>query len=355
MIGVDLFAGAGGMSLGAQMAGVEVKLAIEIDKHAAASYKHNHPDSKVIVKDISKVRKINVPKDGCETVLFGGPPCQGFSTSNQRTRTKENKNNWMFQEFLRFVVTWKPDWVVFENVKGIVETESGIFKDQVINGLEVAGYTTSSGVLCASDFGVPQVRQRFFIIASKHGVTVDLPKPTHEKPITVAEAIFDLPELQNGASSDYLAYESNACSEYVKNMRTKTGGCFNHLITRNAPHIIKRYSYIPQGGNWENIPKHLMKNYADRTRCHTGIYRRLCSNEPSVVIGNYRKNMLVHPTQDRGLSVREAARIQSFPDDYVFQGSIGFQQQQVGNAVPPVLAKAVFTELCDLRGVNNGR
>jgi DNA (cytosine-5)-methyltransferase 1 len=116
----------------------------------------------------------------------------------------------------------------------------------------------------------------------------------------------------------------------------------NHLVTRNADFILERYRFVPPGGNWEDIPIRLMKNYADRDRCHTGIYHRLRLDEPSKVIGNYRKNMVIHPSQNRGLSVREAARLQSFPDSFVFKGSIGFQQEQVGNAVPPLLAKAVF-------------
>jgi DNA (cytosine-5)-methyltransferase 1 len=128
-------------------------------------------------------------------------------------------------------------------------------------------------------------------------------------------------------------------------MRNNQSGCLNHLVTRNSELVIERYKYIPQGGNWEHIPEHLMKNYKDKSRCHTGIYRRLDNNKPSVVIGNYRKNMLIHPTQNRGLSVREAARLQSFPDSFVFKGSIGFQQQQVGNAVPPLLAKALFSSI----------
>lgn len=119
----------------------------------------------------------------------------------------------------------------------------------------------------------------------------------------------------------------------------------NNLVTKSSPEIIKRYRYVPQGGNWQNIPENLMNNYKDTTRCHTGIYHRLKEDEPSVVLGNFRKNMLIHPQQDRGLSVREAARLQSFPDWYEFVGSIGFQQQQVGNAVPPLLAKAVFTAI----------
>ena len=116
----------------------------------------------------------------------------------------------------------------------------------------------------------------------------------------------------------------------------------------NSTEIIERYTHIPQGGNWENIPKDLMKNYKDVSRCHTGIYRRLTDTMPSVTIGNYRKSMLIHPWYDRGLSVREAARLQSFPDEFHFYGSIGFQQQQVGNAVPPLLAEAVFLNLRNL-------
>lgn len=345
IVGLDVFSGAGGMSLGAKMAGVDVQLAIEKDPHAAATYAHNHPGTNVLAADISKIRKINIPKKDKITVLFGGPPCQGFSTSNQQNRNAENETNWLFKEFIRVVKLWKPDWVVFENVKGIIETEGGLFKDKVLRTLERAGYKTSHGLLNAKDFGVPQDRTRFFIIASKHGISVEMPKPTAKKPVSVSQALDDLPNLENGASNDYLCYPKKAGTKYAKSMRNGHKGCRNHLVTANAPYVIKRYKHVPQGGNWEEIPKRLMKNYADRTRCHTGIYRRLREDQPSVVIGNYRKNMLIHPTEDRGLSVREAARLQSFPDWYKFEGSIGFQQQQVGNAVPPLLAKAVFEKL----------
>ena len=147
-----------------------------------------------------------------------------------------------------------------------------------------------------------------------------------------------------------MKYRTAPKSDYAKSLRGNLTECSNHLVTRNNANILKRYQHIPEGGNWENIPVRLMKNYANRTRCHEWIYRRLSIDEPSVVIGNYRKNMLIHPTQNRGLSVREAARLQSFPDTFAFQGSIGLQQQQVGNAVPPLLAKAVFNAILHATG-----
>ena len=251
----------------------------------------------------------------------------------------------MFKEFVRVARTLKPDWIIFENVKGILETEKGKFLEEISNSFSDLGYTISYDVLKASDFGIPQNRSRFFLIGSLHGVNVKLPKQKYRKKVTVSEAIQDLPTLKNGAAIDWLEYGAKANSSYAKKMRGTLKGTGNHLVTKNAAHIVSRFLHVPQGGNWENIPEHLMANYADRSRCHTGIYHRISLDKPSVVIGNYRKNMLIHPTEHRGLSVREASRLQSFPDWFVFKGSIGFQQQQVGNAVPPLLAKAVFQSI----------
>ncbi|WP_421847258.1 DNA cytosine methyltransferase [Marinomonas sp.] len=347
MIGIDLFSGAGGMSLGARRAGIDVQQVVEADKHAAATYFANHqPKYGIFVDDIRKFEPQKIQnRDNEGLIVFGGPPCQGFSTSNQRTRSLDNEKNWLFQEFVRSVKVYRPDWFVFENVRGIIETEGGIFVDQIIEQFQLLGYTVSVDLLHATDFGVPQRRARFFIVGSLHGKTYTFPEASHKKPITVSQAISDLPTLSNGASTCYLNYTSKATNRYAKSMRKGMNGCSNHLVTRNGEIIIERYKQIPQGGNWENIPDHLMENYADKSRCHTGIYRRLELDKPSVVIGNYRKNMLIHPTENRGLSVREAARLQSFPDEFVFKGSIGFQQQQVGNAVPPLLAKSLFRSL----------
>lgn len=342
MIGIDLFAGAGGMSLGAVQAGIEVRLAVEADCHAAATYAANFPLVTVVTADLRRIIGIALGKRRGATILFGGPPCQGFSTSNQRTRTARNRQNWLFREFLRIAKVWEPDWVVFENVKGVLETNGGVFFRRTLTSLESLGYTVTHAVLDATDFGVPQRRMRVFAVGSRRGIAFEFPDPTVSKPVTVKEAIGDLPKLRNGDSFDWLPYRRAPLSAYGRGMRGSRKGCSCHHVTSSAPPILDRYRHVPRGGNWEDIPAALMENYKDRSRCHTGIYHRLREDTPSIVIGNYRKNMLIHPTQDRGLSVREAARIQSFPDGFRFLGSIGFQQQQVGNAVPPLLAKAVF-------------
>lgn len=347
MQGVDLFSGAGGMSIGATMSGINVRYAIGIDKHAAETFSLNHKKTQLLNQDIRKVNATHFKglKKKVPTILFGGPPCQGFSTSNQKNRDMNNANNWLYREYIRLVQEVRPDWIVFENVKGLIETENGFFLDAVLNGFKRLGYATSHFVLNSVDFGIPQRRNRLFIIGSLHGTEVAAPKPTIKKYRTVKDAIHDLPVLENGEAPDLVAYATSARTPYAKSMRGNLRACRNNVVTTSAPHIVERYSHIPQGGNWEDIPKCLMSNYSDVSRCHTGIYRRLKEDEPSVVIGNFRKNMLVHPWKNRGLSVREAARLQSVPDWFQFAGSIGFQQQQVGNLVPPLLAKAVFEKI----------
>lgn len=340
--------------MGAVKAGIDVKAAVEADIYAAQTHAHNNRTTKVFADDIVKFDKNqlkaidNAPGDKIR-ILFGGPPCQGFSTSNIRGRRLDNPTNWLFREYLRIVKTWMPDWVIIENVKGLIDTQKGFFLDHIKSELSDSGYTVYHWVLNSADFGVPQRRNRLFIIGSRHGITLVKPKPVLSKYLTVKEATADLPDLENGAEKSIRPYKCEAKSLYAEQLRGGRKYCANHLVTKNASIVIERYKYIPQGGNWQYIPDELMTNYKDKNNCHTGIYYRLKDNEPSVVLGNYRKNMLIHPNQHRGLSVREAARLQSFPDSYEFFGSIGFQQQQVANAVPPLLAQKIFVTIM---GVN---
>lgn len=346
MVGFEVFAGAGGMSTGASMAGVNVKLAVDIDKDATETFRYNHPEALVINSDIRAINKEYIPvKKNEQLVLFGGPPCQGFSKSNHKTRNKENPNNWLYKEFIRLTKIYRPDWIVIENVRGMVETERGLFLEMILNNLEKAGYVVRYKILNALNFGVPQNRERLFIIGSLHNENYIFPERIKSNNVTVKQALSDLPSLKNGNPDVEMPYKPVNGSNYAKKLRNGNKVAINNAVSLNTPEVIKRYQYIPQGGNWKDIPPRLMKSYSDSSRCHTGIYHRLDENSPSVVIGNYRKNMLIHPVEDRGLSVREAARLQSFPDSYKFLGYLGSQQQQVGNAVPPLLSKAVFDSI----------
>ncbi len=345
MNGIDLFSGAGGLSVGARWAGINITHAIENEKYAAQTYKYNHPDTNLICKDICDIDPSIFPKN--TDIIFGGPPCQGFSLSNVRTRKRSNPKNWYFKEFFRFVEHISPKFVLLENVRGILETEGGYFHEKIISDLTKLGYLVNTWVLNACDFGVPQKRTRVFIVASKD-IKINEPNAISPKFVTVEDAISDLPKLENGSRVHKAEYHSGPKSLFSKQLRNGSKASYNNMVTNNSVEVIERYKHIPQGGNWKNIPRSLMKSYSNVENCHTGIYHRLNHNKPSIVIGNYRKNMLIHPIEDRGLSVREAARIQSFPDNYRFLGTIGFQQQQVGNAVPPLLAKAVFMKLKEL-------
>ena len=344
---VDLFAGAGGLSLGAQLAGIAVSHAIENNPAAASTYRNNHLATEMIERDVTQIQPPS-KKRGSFAVLFGGAPCQGFSTSNQRTRTASNPKNWLFEQFFRFAEPMQPDWIVIENVKGLRETDGGNFEEMILSQFNSLGYSSAVWTLCATDYGVPQRRFRLFYIGRKRGAIPPPPPALHTDHVTVRDAIADLPELSVGSSIDSRPYRTSAASAYAEAMRQRAINSTGHLVTNNNKLVQSRYKHIPPGGNWQNIPRSLMKNYTnlvDSRSRHTGIYRRLTWDFPSVVIANYRKNMLIHPEQNRGLSVREACRLQSFPDTYRFSGSIGMQQQQVSNAVPPLLAAAVFSQI----------
>jgi len=353
---VDLFAGAGGLSLGFKQAGFRIVFAVEKEIYCAETYKKNHGEMniKVILEDISKTDFLETLKEnrlnrGDIDILLSGPPCQGFSISNMRTRSMDNPHNHLFKEFIRAVEEIYPKWILFENVSGIVNFEKCEIVETIKNKLEELGYSCVSSVLNAADYGVPQIRRRFFIVGNRMDIQFSLPSPSHGfngKPyVTVRDAIFDLPILENGNKYDCLQYQFNNTdiTEYQREMRKNYSSeyCMNNQVTKNNNMVIDRYKFIPPGGNWEHIPSELMQNYKNRNNCHSGIYKRLKWDEPSIVISNFRKNMLIHPEQHRGLSIREAARLQSFPDNYIFFGSLGDQQQQVANAVPPLLARSI--------------
>lgn len=357
---IDLFCGSGGFSLGLEYAGYDVVLGIDNDKNAVRTYNKNH-DAIGIVEDIRNVeqkRLFSLLKDqglsGQDIdVVAGGPPCKGFSQANCKTRDRSNEMNELYRDFLRIVDLVRPEIVIIENVPNFLRMEDGHYKQSVIDELQRLGFEAKAKTLRADQFGVPQERERAFILGSLDGQP-SFPEPEFScedselaNPPTVAEAILDLPELPiGGGGSDEMNYEPDfgTMSTYVEQLRQNApeGIILNHRSSNNREKTYRRFKHIPQGGNWKDIPPELMQNYTNRSRTHDNIYHRLEENEPSLTVTNFRKQMMIHPTQDRLLSIREAARLQSFPDDYVFDASgICAMQQMVGNAVPVLLAKAI--------------
>lgn len=340
--GIDIFSGAGGLSIGAINAGIKVTHAIEKEPYTAKTFKSNHPNVEVITDDIGNINT-SALKLKKTFIIFGGPPCQGFSTSNTKTRNNENKNNSLFIEFVRFVKELNPEWFLFENVEGISKFNKGKTVKEICSSFEKLGYKISFEILSAADYGVPQKRNRFIMVGNRIGIDFQFPKAENHF-VTVAQAINDLPVLVNGQKEDTLPYRFKP-SNYAKKLRGESQYALQNYVSRNQDYVINRYKYIKPGENWSAIPARLMKNYKNISNCHSGIYKRLDPKQPSIVISNYRKNMLIHPYQDRGLSVREAARIQSFPDSFIFEGPIMYIQQQIGNAVPPLLAEKIFKQI----------
>jgi len=353
-VGIDLFAGAGGLSLGLANAGFDMKMGIEIEKYSAGTLQKNNPHQKVITANICNLSPLMVlKKNGLKPkeidLIAGGPPCQGFSKSNMRSRHIGNPLNEMYLEYFRFVKDIKPEIFLFENVAGLTLLPYGQrFKEIKAIG-EKMGYKIQAEIVDSQNCGVPQQRKRVLIIGTKS--KIDNILMCDKKPlITVKNAIDDLPVVENGNNTDELPYKkSSGLTKYQKIMRKNCGKTVrNNIVTKNSDLILERYKHIPEGGNWRAIPPHLMKNYSNPQNCHGWIYYRLKQDHPSVVISNFRKNMLIHPTQDRGLTVREAARLQSFPDNYIFYGTKESQQQMVANAVPPLMAEKIGKKLIEI-------
>ena len=368
-VGIDLFAGAGGLSLGFEKAGFDIRYAVESDKYAAETYKRNRRNRNVIVdvRDINEVspkeilQKLRLRKGEID-IIIGGPPCQGFSTSNMKTRNLDNPKNHLVFKFVNFVKNIAPTWFLMENVAGLDTFEDGSVRDRLSELFRDIGYKTECMIFNSVNFGVPQSRKRIYFIGNRIRRPMEFVKRLGhkkiDKPVMVYEAISDLPRLQNGNTIDVLPFRhERALSNYQTKMRNEGNGkVSNNLVSRNTELVINRFRHIRQGENLIALAKkapQLVTNYKDTKNCHQWIYLRLPWNSPSVTLNNYRKNMLIHPTQNRGLSVREAARLQSFPDTYIFYGPLGYQQQQVANAVPPLLAKSIATVIRGFVGDRN--
>ena len=401
---VELFAGAGGMGLGFLMAQhpsrrYRLLFAGELHPIYVKTLKNTHDllietqrpkwyeyvpesvepfnlDDKMTLELVESV----VKNAGGIDILVGGPPCQGFSSANRNSWSSTNPHNKTVGVFLRYVEKLKPPIFLIENVQGIAWTaKQGNSGKQpsvarhIVERMDSAGYVTFPMLLDAVWYGVPQFRTRFFVLGIHKDTgycvgdfsdwgpfPVPTYGPTSVRPfITVRDAIGDLPSIGNGHRFDEMEYcdtTNNSSNEFLQRMRTGAPKkhILDHITSRHASYVIERYKQVPAGGNWQDIVE-LMSNYSQLDRTHSNIYRRLEWDKPSITIGHFRKSMLIHPEQHRGLSLREASRLQSFPDWFRFAGTMDgkpgglvHKQQQLANAVCPLVSKAIAEYILEL-------
>ncbi len=374
---IDLFSGAGGLSQGLKWANYDVPFALDKDEDSCATYEKNHPDTHVECRSISEMNsdEIATLSGGNIDLIVGGPSCQSFSTAGRKNGwvKKGDPRNELWRQMLDVVKTLEPKAFLLENVPGLVYWKKGEFGATILEEFKQLGYAVSSDILLAADYGVPQRRRRVFIVGLKGEEKFEFPKATHlggwrrdtldiweEKRkkekllphIKMWEAIGDLPPLQVGSSKQSSTPDPNRATPYTRRMRgrRKSPVTDHDAIPIGVDHLelIKR---VPPGGTWRDIPPHMLPDrYRGMRRTDsTNLFGRLAPNLPAYTITTQFHNVTTgcytHPYEDRALTVREAARIQSFPDSYVFEGNIQSRCRQVGNAVPPLLAQVLVSSI----------
>lgn len=328
---LDLFCGCGGLSLGFIQAGFDVKLGIDVWNDAIKTFNATHTNAQGVIADLFCVSPQEIAtQTGLETVdvIIGGPPCQGFSIAGKRMI--DDERNQLYKSFVEFVKFYQPKAFLMENVPNMMSMGKGVIKEQITQDFENLGYFVHSKVLIASDFGVPQNRRRAFFVGFKKECDFEFPSPLKMPKVTAFEAISDLPDYSLNDGENYpLATSSN----YQKLMRENSKGLFNHQVTQHNEKTVKIISLVPDGGNYKDLPDEF-KN----TRNVNIAWTRLNSQKPSFTIDTGHRHHF-HYQFNRVPTVRESARIQSFPDNFIFLGTKTSQYRQVGNAVPPMLAK----------------
>lgn len=364
---IDLFAGAGGLSLGFHLEGFTPLVGTDFDADAANTYRRNFPNTRFIEGPIEEVPTDRILEiagvgEGNVDVMLGGPPCQAFSVYNHQ-RGFHDARSGLFREYLRLVEGLMPKVIVIENVLGMASLGGGKAVEEIHTQLVRLGYNVEDRVLEAERFGVPQERRRLFFLASRIG-SLAWPEPTHAsgddlfarglKPlVTVADALSDLPPLELGEGCEGpVPYHAPPVGAYQKWARAGSTGVTNHIAPSLGSMNVERMRFIPPGGSWRDIPTDLLPAGMKRAKRsdHTKRYGRLHPDGLASTIltkCDLHWGAYIHPSQDRTLTVREAARFQSFPDWFTFTGSRVEQYRQVGNAVPPLLASAMARAVAD--------
>lgn len=377
---IDLFSGAGGITEGFRQAGYECLYANDCMPEAIKTFELNHPEAWADCRDIEKVRPSDIRaelgiKKGQLDVLVGGPPCQGFSI-NAPDRFLNDPRNKLFKDYVRFLEEFEPKTFLFENVPGLLSLGDGKVLDRILGEFVGLQYHVTVKILFAAHYGVPQERWRLILLGSKHN-EITPPEPTHyasgranfrggggvltfqlsdsdkrklRPAVTVGEAIGDLPRLNMGEGAEKIGYTDEKASGYAVAMRNPEGVTYNHFAARLSRQNAERMKFVKPGGSWRDIPYELLPKGMQRARKsdHTKRYGRLRKDG---LAGTVMTKCDPHwgtvflPDQERSLTVREAARFQSFPDSYQFLGPRVSQYEQVGNAVPVLMARAIADQL----------
>ncbi|MGL4762498.1 MAG: DNA cytosine methyltransferase [Sarcina sp.] len=339
---IDLFCGAGGFSLGFENASFKTVLALDKWEHAINTFNYNRKSKigqsiDIHEYDNEKLRNLILknPVDG----IIGGPPCQGFSLLGSRKEVDER--NSLYLEYVRFVKVVKPKFFVLENVKGLLNLKKGFFRDDIIERFSSLGYNVNFKVLKASNFGVPQKRERVFFVGLNREFFKDLyfefPIEDTTEIIGCESALSDLPSLDN--NEDCTKYAKEPLNKYQKKMRKNSTGLFNNEVTKHTDKTKEIIAMVPNGGNIRDLPEEYYS-----VRNYSSAFKRMHSDLPSSTIDCGHRNYF-HYKENRIPTVREAARIQSFPDNYIFCGAKTNQYTQVGNAVPPILSEKIALQL----------
>lgn len=351
---IDLFCGAGGLSEGLRQAGFHIVAGNDIDPFAGATFAATHKEARFIggsIRDLSAddFLKATGLQKGELDCLAGGPPCQGYSVYNHQ-RGMHDERSHLFREYLRIVEGLMPKWLVMENVTGIMSAGEGEAFQAVLAGIKELGYSVEARILRAEEYGIPQERRRVVFMGNRLGLPIIWPRKTHGeglKPFTtIADALSDLPPLANGEDRGIMGYQGSPQSEFQAELRRGSNAVHNHSAPRLGRMNIERMQFIPQGGSWRDIPFELLPAGMKRAKRsdHTKRYGRMRWEGLSCTVltkCDIHWGAYIHPEQDRSITVREAARIQSFPDWFHFEGPRTEQFVQVGNAVPPMLGRKI--------------
>lgn len=349
---LDLFCGCGGLSKGFEMAGYRILLGVDFNQPALDTFKRNHNGSNVLLGDLSdyntfdEINRLLTPNH--VDVIVGGPPCQGFSLTGRRKF--DDERNKLYLAMIEAVRRYKPKAFVVENVPGMAALYKGEVKDEVVKRFTEMGYSVSYKILCSADYGVPQIRKRLVFVglstSENKGLKFEFPKPIlkPDEYVTCEEAISDLPSLENSLGSDVAEYDKEPLTEYQRLMRGSNNVLYNHKSIDHKQFVKETIALVPDGGNWKDLPKGV-----GESRIFNMAWTRYRSDKPSRTIDTGHRNNF-HYKWNRCPTVRESARLQSFPDDFVFLGNKGQQDKQVGNAVPCLMAKAVAEKLLAYMG-----